>query len=138
MESIGSLMVMGMNAILIAFNNTAVAFFGIYFKLQSFVFMPVFGLTQGLMPIMGYNYGARKKSRLLSTIKIGNIIAVIIMAIGVVLFWVFPEQFLQIFNADRAMIEMGVPALQIISLCFIPAVLLFLRYSKLLGQACTV
>lgn len=123
MQSIGSLMVMGMNAILIAFNNTAVAFFGIYFKLQSFVFMPVFGLTQGLMPIMGYNYGARKKSRLLSTIKIGNIIAVIIMAIGVVLFWVFPEQFLQIFNADRAMIEMGVPALQIISLCFIPAAL---------------
>ena len=73
MQSIGSVMVMGMNAILIAFTETAVAFFGVYFKLQSFVFMPVFGLTQGVMPIMGYNYGARKKARLMSALNILNL-----------------------------------------------------------------
>ncbi|MDF2632722.1 MAG: family efflux transporter, partial [Caproiciproducens sp.] len=121
MQSIGSVMVVGMNAILIGFTETAVALFGIYFKLQSFVFMPVFGLTQGVMPIMGYNYGARKRARLLSTIKIGSIIAVVIMALGTIMFWTIPDKLLRIFNASQIMLEIGVPALRIISICFIPA-----------------
>lgn len=121
MQSIGSVMVMGMNAILIAFTETAVAFFGVYFKLQSFVFMPVFGLTQGIMPIIGFNYGARKKSRLMSTIRIGSIIALVIMGCGMLLFWAIPGELLMIFNASQNMLEIGVPALQTISLCFMPA-----------------
>lgn len=121
MQSIGSVMVMGMNAILIAFTETAVAFFGVYFKLQSFVFMPVFGLTQGIMPIIGFNYGARKKSRLMSTIRIGSIIALVIMGCGMLLFWAVPGQLLMIFNASQNMLEIGVPALRTIGLCFMPA-----------------
>lgn len=123
MQSIGSVMVMGMNAILIAFTETAVAFFGVYFKLQSFVFMPVFGLTQGVMPIMGYNYGARKKARLMSALKIGSVIALVIMACGMALFWAIPDGLLTIFNASEQMLAIGVPALRTISLCFLPAAL---------------
>lgn len=123
MQSVGSVMIMGLNAILISFTETAVALLGVYYKLQSFVFMPVFGLTQGIMPIMGYNYGARKKQRLNSTVKIGSYIALAIMAVGTLLFWVIPAQLLGIFNASTEMLRIGVPALQIISLCFIPAAL---------------
>ncbi len=123
MQSIGSAMVVGMNAILIGFTETAVALFGVYFKLQSFVFMPVFGLTQGIMPIIGYNYGARKRTRLLSTIKIGLVIAIGIMAFGTVMFWTIPGRLLSIFNASQTMLKIGVPALQIISICFVPAAL---------------
>ena len=99
-------MTMGMNAILIAFNETAVALFGVYFKLQSFVFMPVFGLTQGIMPIIGYNFGARKKHRLIATIKYGCVIALIIMALGMVLFWAIPDKLLSIFNASAQMLSL--------------------------------
>lgn len=123
MQSIGSVMTMGMNAILIAFNETAVALFGVYFKLQSFVFMPVFGLTQGIMPIIGYNFGARKKHRLIATIKYGCVIALIIMALGMVLFWAIPDKLLSIFNASAQMLEIGIPALRLISICFLPAAL---------------
>ena len=123
MQAIGSVMTMGMNAILIAFGNTAVAFFGIYFKLQSFVFMPVFGLTQGVMPILGYNYGAQNKRRLLSALRICCIIAVCIMAVGLVIFQLMPGQLLSIFSASDNMLAIGMPALATISLCFIPAAL---------------
>jgi len=123
MQAIGSAMVVGMNAILIGFTETAVALFGVYFKLQSFVFMPVFGLTQGIMPIIGYNYGARKRTRLLSAIKIGLVIAIGIMAFGTVMFWTIPGRLLSIFNASQTMLKIGVPALQIISICFVPAAL---------------
>lgn len=123
MQAIGSVMVAGMNVILIKFTETAVALFGIYFKLQSFVFMPVFGLTHGVMPIMGYNYGAKKKERLLSALKIGCIIALVIMAVGTLLFWMIPGDLLRIFNASDTMLSIGVPALHTISLCFIPAAL---------------
>lgn len=123
MMSISSVLLTGMNFILIAFSETAVAVFGIYFKLQSFIFMPVFGLTQGIMPIMGYNYGAGNRKRLISALKIGSVIALIIMAIGTLIFLFLPEQMLQIFNASPQMLEIGVPALQIISLSFIPAAL---------------
>lgn len=124
MNAIGSVMTGGLNAILITFKNvgeTAVAFFGVYFKLQSFVFMPVFGLNQGVIPIMGYNFGARKKDRLQSALRIGTTIAVCIMILGMILFMAIPSQLLSIFNASADMMALGVPALRTISLCFIPA-----------------
>lgn len=121
MQSTGSVMVVGMNAILISFTGTAVAVFGVYFKLQSFVFMPVFGLNQGLMPVMGYNYGAGKISRLRSAVKIGCAIAASIMAIGMAVFWLMPDRLLMIFNASGRMLQIGIPALRTISICFLPA-----------------
>ena len=123
MQSIGSVMTMGMNAILIKFTETAVAFFGVYFKLQSFVFMPVFGLNQGVMPVIGYNFGARKRKRVTSAVKVGCSIAVMIMAVGMVIFWAIPSELLGIFNASPTMLQIGVPALRTISLCFVPAAL---------------
>ncbi|MEG1932835.1 MAG: MATE family efflux transporter, partial [Pygmaiobacter sp.] len=121
MQSIGSVMVVGMNAILIAFSETAVAFFGIYFKLQSFVFMPVFGLNQGLLPIIGFNYGARNRHRVTDTVKWGCVIALVIMTAGTALFWIAPTELLDIFSASEQMLLIGVPALRTISLCYIPA-----------------
>ena len=126
MQAIGSVMVVGMNAILFTFPQnavTAVAFFGVYFKLQSFVFMPVFGLNQGLMPIMGYNFGARKKQRLNSATKYGCVIALVLMGAGMLVFWLMPDVLLSIFNASADMLKIGVPGLRIISLCFLPAAL---------------
>ena len=129
MQAIGSVMNMGLNGILATFSDTAVAVLGAYYKLQSFVFMPVFGLNQGVMPILGYNYGARKRHRFTTAMKIGAIIALIIMALGMVLFWVMPSQLLDIFkeagqqSADAELLRIGVPALRIISLCFTPAAL---------------
>lgn len=121
MQSIMSVLVGGLNAILTTFSEAAVAVLGVYYKLQSFIFMPVFGLTQGVMPIMGYNYGARNKKRLIDTLKIGTVIAMIIMAVGTFLFILIPDQLLMIFKASAQMQQIGVPALRIISLCFIPA-----------------
>ena len=98
-------MTMGMNAILLGFdssvNTTAVAFFGIYFKVQSFVLCPYLVLPMGVMPIMGYNYGARNKKRLTSALLIGGVIALCIMVVGLILFWVFPQQILGIFQAPK-------------------------------------
>ena len=121
MQSIGSLMTVGMNAILIRFTETAVAFFGVYFKLQSFVFMPVFGLNQGVMPVVGYNYGAKKRSRVTGALRVGVIIAAAIMAAGMLVFWTLPETLLSVFEASQTMMSIGIPALRIISTCFIPA-----------------
>lgn len=123
MQSIGSVMTVGVNAILIKFSDVAVAVFGIYFKLQSFVFMPVFGLTHGVMPIMGFNYGARNKKRVVDALKIGSVIALCIMTAGSLLFLTSADNLLMIFNADAEMLAIGVPALRTISLCFIPAAL---------------
>ena len=121
MQSIGSVMILGMNAILIKFSDIAVSVLGVYYKLQSFVFMPVFGLNQGVMPIIGYNYGARNKKRMYSALKYGLMIAVIIMALGVLIFWVFPEFLLSLFDNTGKLVSDGVVAFHIISLCFIPA-----------------
>lgn len=123
MQAISSVMTLAMNAILVSFSKTAVAVFGIYFKLQSFVFMPVFGLTQGLMPIMGYNFGARNRRRMLSSLRIGCVIGLLIMAVGTVVFWAIPDKLLLIFDASSEMLRIGHPALQYISLCFLPAAL---------------
>lgn len=123
MQSIGSLLVGSLNAILATFSEAAVSVLGVYYKLQSFIFMPVFGLTQGVMPIMGYNYGAKNKKRLLKTLKIGCIISSVIMATGTAIFMLFPESLLNIFNASAELKEIGVPALRIISMCFMGAAL---------------
>lgn len=119
MSSIGSVMIFGMNQILMKFSSTATAVFGIYFKLQSFVFMPIFGLTNGMIPIMAYNLGAKKKDRMKETIKLSVIYAVSIMLLGLAIIQIFPKQLLGIFNASDLMVEIGVPALRIISLSFI-------------------
>lgn len=122
MQSIGSVMTFGMNKILLMFSSTAAAVFGVYFKLQSFIFMPVFGLNNGLIPIIAYNYGARNKKRITQTIKISTVIAVSIMIIGTIIFQTCPEFLLRnLFEASDQMVEIGVPALRIISLSFILA-----------------
>ena len=127
MQSVVSVMTAGMNGILIAFSQTAVNVLGVYFKLQTFVFMPVFGLNQGALPVMGYNYGARNRKRLMGAYKITLTAAVVIMALGLVLFQLLPEQMLMLFvdksdaAAAQEMIEVGVPALKTISLSFLGA-----------------
>ena len=120
-NSIGTVMTGAMNAILIGFSTTAVSVFSVYFKLQSFVFMPIFGLSSGMVPIIAYNYGARKKKRVMSTIYIGTIIAIGIMVVGTIIFNLFPEALLSLFSATEEMYRLGVPALRIISLCFVSA-----------------
>ena len=121
MQSIGSFMIIFYNMILVAYSTTAVAVLGIYFRIQSFVFMPVFGLNQGAMPIIGYNYGARNRGRMMETYKEALKVAFIVMAAGVLLFQLIPAPLLSIFDASEDMLRMGVPALRIISICFLPA-----------------
>lgn len=121
MQSIGSVMTFGFNKILIGFSKTAVAVFGVYFKLQSFIFMPVFGLNNGLIPIMAFNYGARKKSRIMGTMKYAFIYAASIMTVGMLVMQLFPGQLLGFFEASKKMLEIGVPALRIICLHFVIA-----------------
>ena len=125
MQSIGSVMVFGMNQILIAFTATATAVFGIYFKLQSFIFMPVFGLNNGMVPIVAYNYGAQKPERIVKTVKLAVACAVGIMAVGFALFQLFPDVFLSLFEAEGEdagdLLTIGVPALRIISISFLMA-----------------
>ena len=127
MQSIASVMTAGLNGILIGFSQTAVNVLAVYFKLQTFVFMPVFGLNQGALPVMGYNYGARNKHRLFGAYRIALVTAVIIMLIGFVLFQLIPEPMLMMFvdrtdaAATQEMLETGVPALKTISLSFVGA-----------------
>lgn len=116
MQSIGSIMTYGMNQILIGFSSTATAVFGVYFKLQSFIFMPVFGLNNGMVPIIAYNFGAMKKERMMKTIKLSILYAVSIMTIGMAIFLAVPEKLFILFNASEQMLGMGIPALRII--CF--------------------
>lgn len=119
MQSIASVMTYGMNLILISFSATAVTVFGVYFKLQSFIFMPIFGLNNGMIPIVAYNYGARNRKRIMDTTRLSIFIAVGIMLIGLAIFQIFPTQLLLMFNASDHMLEVGVPALRLISLSFI-------------------
>ncbi len=121
MQSIASVMNVLYNMILVAYSTTAVAVLGVYFKIQSFVFMPVFGLNQGVLPIIGFNYGARNKERVKEARKEGIRFALIFMVIGLILFQAIPDKLLLIFDASPKMLEYGVPALRIISLNFIPA-----------------
>lgn len=119
MNAIGSLMVFGMNQILLTFTKTATAVLGVYFKVQSFVFMPIFGLNNGMVPIIAYNYGARKKDRLLRTVKLGMMYAIGIMVIGLVVMQTIPDKIFLLFQADENMLSIGVPALKTISLSFV-------------------
>ncbi len=119
MQAIGSIMVYGMNLILVAFTETATAVFGVYYKLQSFIFMPVFGLNNGMVPIVAYNYGAGNKERVLKVMKLSIMYAVSIMVIGFLAMQIFPTPMLRLFDANPHMISIGVPALRIISISFI-------------------
>lgn len=119
MQAIGSVMTYGMNRILIVFSSTAAAVFGVYFKLQSFIFMPVFGLNNGMVPIIAYNYGAGKRDRLIKTIKLSISYAVGIMVVGFLIFQIFPRPLFMLFDASETMLEIGVPALRTISLSFL-------------------
>ncbi len=119
MMAISSIMTFGLNKILLIFSSTATAVFGVYYKLQSFVFMPIFGLNNGMVPILAYNLGAQHKDRIEKTIKLAIIYAVIIMIAGFALFQIFPGWLMSLFESSPAMTAMGVVALRIISFNFI-------------------
>lgn len=119
MASIGSVMNYGMNRILLGFTSTAAAVFGVYYKLQSFIFMPVFGLNNGVIPIISYNYGAKKRERVLKALKTSIVLAVLIMIVGLIIFQTIPAALLKMFEASDQLLQIGVPALRIISLSFI-------------------
>lgn len=119
MMAVGSFMTTGMNKILNKFSDLAVTVFGVYFKLQSFVFMPIFGLNNGVIPIVAFNYGARHKKRMMKTVKIACLAASGFMALGLFVMQVFPSVALSLFDASPKMLEIGVPALRIISISYI-------------------
>ena len=121
MQGLSSIMIAGLNWILSKISDDAYTLLGVYFKIQSFIFMPIFGLNQGMMPIIGYNYGAGNKKRVMQTIKIGMIIAVSIMIVGTLAFQLFPAEILSVFSVSDSIIEIGIPAFIIISSCFILA-----------------
>lgn len=121
MQAIGSVMTYGMNLILIQFTATATAVFGVYFKLQSFFFMPVIGLNNGMVPIIAYNFGAGKRSRMVKTIKFSMMYAFILMFLGFLAFMLIPEKLFSLFNASEEMLAIGVPALRIIGIHFLIA-----------------
>jgi len=121
MQSIGSVMVFAFNDVLLKFSDAAVSVFGVYFKLQSFIFMPVIGMNNGMVPIISYNYGAKKRKRITSVLRYASVYAVIIMIIGMIIFQVFPDAIFNAFNPTEQMQEIGATALRIISLHFILA-----------------
>ena len=118
MQGIGTVMTSLMNAILITFDVLATTVFGVYFKLQSFVFMPVFGLNSGVMPILGYNYGAKNRPRMMKALKMGLAVAILLMSLGTLFFNLFPDTLLGMFNASDTLRTMGEVALRTISLSF--------------------
>lgn len=136
MQAIGSVMVFCFNKILNGFSSTAVAVFGVYFKLNSFVFMPVFGLNNGMVPIIAYNYGAHSRERMTKTIKYSVCYAVAIMIIGLAVIQIFPDKLLELFNASETMMSMGITALRIISLsfCFAGVCIVFSSVFQALGK----
>ncbi|MBQ8144110.1 MAG: MATE family efflux transporter [Butyricicoccus sp.] len=121
MQSVGSVMTSGLNMILIAYSEIAVSVLGLYFKLQTFIFMPVFGLNQGALPVMGYNYGAGSRKRLMQAYRVTVATAFVIMAVGFILFQTVPEQMIRLFNDDPELISAGIPALKSISWSFFGA-----------------
>ena len=121
MQSIGSVMTFGMNKILFAFTPTATAVFGAYFKIQSFIFMPIFGLNNGMVPIISYNYGAARPTRVWKTVRLTIFTAVAIMVVGFAIFQTCPAALLALFEASEEMTAIGIPALRIISISFLLA-----------------
>lgn len=137
MQSIGSIMVFLLNKILLTFDEMATNVFGAYFKLQSFVFMPVLGLNNGMVPIISFNYGARNKQRIVKTVKLAVVYALAIMTVGMLLIQIFPKQLLLLFNADAMLIERGTVALRIISTHFVLAAvcIVFSSVFQAMGKA---
>ena len=131
MSSIASVMTFCMNKILMSFSSTATAVFGVYFKLQSFVFMPVFGLNNGMVPIIAFNYGAKQKQRIMKTMKLAMMYAFGLMLIGLVIFQLCSSMRLEMFHASDAMLSIGVPALRIISISFLFAAFSIISISML-------
>ena len=123
MNSLGSVLVMGLNSLLMRFSEVAVSVFGIYYKLQTFVFMPVSGMAQGAMPIMGYNYGARSRGRVVACFRDSLIVSAAILAAGNLLFVLLPAPLLALFGAGPEMMAIGVPALRILGCSYLPAAL---------------
>ena len=119
MVAVGSIMTFSINKIVIAFTETAAAVFGVYFKLQSFVFMPLFGMNNGVIPIISFNYGAKNKQRVMKTIGVAILFALFFMSIGLASMQILPKELLSIFNASDQMIKIGVPALKTISISYI-------------------
>ena len=116
--SVGSVLTYLLNLILGTFSTVAIAVYGVYFKLQSFVFMPVFGLNNGIVPIVAYNYGAKYKKRIIDSIKMCAIVALVIMGVGTFIFEFFPKQLLAMFSPNEEMLKIGIPALRIIAIHF--------------------
>ncbi len=116
---VGSVMNYGMNQILLVFNSTAVAVFGIYYKQQSFVFMPVFGLNNAMVPIVAYNYGAGRRKRIVDTVKLSILYATLLMLVGFILFMTIPDWMLRLYNASDTMLAIGAPALRIMAVSFL-------------------
>ena len=122
MVAIGSVMTFGMNKLLILYHSgreTAATVFGVYFKLNSFVFMPIFGLNGGVVPIVAYNYGAQKRRRVTQTVKLSAVYASALMIVGMIVFMAIPDKLLLIFNAEGEMLTLGIPALRIICSSFL-------------------
>ncbi len=121
MQAMSTLMMLGLNKILVTYSDMAVNVLGIYYKLQSFVFMPIFGLNSGMTPIVAFNYGAKNKDRIVKVLKYSLIASIVIMVIGTAIFWLFPKELMMLFNPNEEMMKLGIPALRICSLCFILA-----------------
>lgn len=121
MQAMSTLMMLGLNKILVTYSDMAVNVLGIYYKLQSFVFMPIFGLNNGMTPIVAFNYGAKNKDRIVKVLKYSFITSIVIMVIGTAIFWLFPKELMMLFNPNEEMMKLGIPALRICSLCFILA-----------------
>ncbi len=121
MQAIGTVMTTSLNKLLISFGTAAVSVFGVYFRLQSFVFMPIFGLNSGMTPILAYNYGAKRPKRMMTTLRVGLVISLLIMTTGFIIFLFFPGTLLSWFNASPEMLAIGKIALPRVSLCYISA-----------------
>ena len=136
MMAISSVTTFIMNKILIVFTSTATAVYGVYFKLNSFIFMPIFGLNNGMVPIIAYNYGAKKYPRIIKTMRLSITYAMAVMVLGLLIFQFLPRQLLWLFDASPDMMAIGIPALRIISISFIAAGFCIVTLSVLqaLGQ----
>ena len=121
LQTVSSLLIFGLNQILVVFSETATAVYGVYFKLQGFAFLPIIGMNNGMVPIISYNYGAARPQRVWKTIRLSNITAMVIMVVGFTIFQLFPSTLLELFDASETMLAIGVPALRIISVSFLLA-----------------
>lgn len=137
MQSISAVMMLGLNTVFtMADSAVSVTVLGVYFKLQSFVFMPCFGLNQGVLPVIGYNYGARNRKRVFQTLNCGIVVAATIMILGMLMMWLIPDKLISMFGGDQSMMDVGVRAFRIISLCFVPAAvsILFITLFQAVGK----